>query len=125
MNLGLYSYLSAAIAYGFFAVLLLPSWRASLQGKLLFMAVFISAVWAALAASVSTEGTGQIEAYRAFEIVRYIAWYVFLLKLFDSAMTIGEGYRKFVRWALPLSVGFASLVLLDGLFGFSNQPVGS
>jgi len=123
MNLGLYSYLSATIAYGFFAVLLLSSWRASLQGKLLFMAAFISAVWAALAASIATEGTGQIEAYKAFEIVRYIAWYVFLLKLFDTAMALGEKQRKFISLALPSSVGFACLILADELIGLSGEPV--
>ena len=123
MNLGFYSYLSATIAYGFFAVLLLFSWRASLQGKLLVVVTFISAVWAALAASIATEGTDLVEAYKAFEILRYIAWYVFLLKLFDTTMALGEGYRKFVSWSLPLSVGFASLILVDELIGLSGQPV--
>ena len=105
MNLGLYSYLSAAVAYGFFALLLLPSWRASLQGKLLFGVTFISAAWAALAALIATEGTtGQVEAYKAFEILRYIAWYVFLLKLLDTAMAPSEKQRKFVNIALYSSL---------------------
>ena len=123
MNLGLYSYLGASIAYGLFAVMLLFSWHASLQGKLLVIVTSISAVWAALAASMAVEGTGLIDAYKTFEILRYIAWFVFLLKLFDSAMTPGEGYRKFVRWALPLSVVFSSLILLDELLGLSGQPI--
>ena len=121
--MGLYSYLSAAVAYGFFAVLLLTSWRSSLQGKLLFMVTFTSAVWAALAASVTTEGTGQIEAYKTFEILRYIAWYVFLLKLFDTAMALGEIQRKFVSIALPSSVGFACLILADEVIGLSGNAV--
>ena len=123
MNLGFYSYLSATVAYGFFAFLLLFSWRASLQGKLLVVVTFISAAWAALAASIATEGTDLIEAYKTFEILRYIAWYVFLIKLFDTTMALGDGYRKFVSWSLPLSVGFASLLLIDELIGFLGQPV--
>ncbi len=123
MNLGFYSYLSAAVAYGFFAALLLFSWRTSPQGRLLAVVAFTSATWAALAASLAVEGTGLIEAYKVFEVLRYIGWYVFLLKLFDSAMQLGEGYRKFVRWGLPLSGGFACLVLLDELTGLSGKPV--
>ena len=123
MNLGLYSYLGAAIAYGFFAIMLLFSWRASLQGKLLTIVIFVSAAWAALAASVAVEGIEQVEAYKTFEVLRYVAWYVFLLKLFDAAMAVGEGYRKFVRWALPVSVGLGGLILLDELTGLSGQPL--
>ncbi len=122
MNLGLYSYLSAMFAYGFFAVLLLFSWRASLQGKFLVVVAFVNTAWAALAASISTEGTDLIDAYKAFEILRYIAWYAFLLKLFDKTMALGEGYRKFVTWSLPLSMAFASLILVDELTGLSGQP---
>jgi putative PEP-CTERM system histidine kinase len=123
MNFGLYSYLAAALAYGFFGILLLFSWRASVQGRLLAVVVFVSAAWAALAASMAVAGTGQIEAYKTFEILRYIAWYVFLLKLFDLATAQAEGYRRFVRRALPASAGFACLILLDELTGVSNQPI--
>ena len=85
MNLGFYGYLTAAIAYGFFTVLLLFSWRESLQGKLLFIAVAISAIWSAIAVKISLHDESYLLWYQAFEIVRYIAWYVFLLKLFDVA----------------------------------------
>jgi hypothetical protein len=54
MNLGLYSYRSVAIAYGLFAVLLLFSWRESLQVKLLTVVIASSAVWTALAATLAT-----------------------------------------------------------------------
>ena len=85
MSLGFYSYLGAAIAYGFFAILLLFSWRRSRQGKLLTVTVVISAIWAGLATGVVEGGASQGGAYQAFEILRYVAWYVFLLMLFDSA----------------------------------------
>jgi len=113
MNLGLYSYLGAAIAYGFFALLLLFSWRSSLQGKLLTGTVVISAIWAGLAVKHADYGAYQSGAYQVFEVLRYIAWYVFLFKLFDPAVARGGGYQKFVRWALPLSLGFACLLLVN------------
>jgi len=123
MNWGLYSYLGAATAYGFFTILLLFSWRASLQGKLLTLVTLVSAVWAALAAAVAVNGISQVEAYKVLDTVRYIVWYVFLLKLFDAAISVSSGYRKFVHRALPVSVAFAGLVLLDDLTVLSGNPL--
>ena len=125
MNLGLYSYLGAALAYGFFAILLLYSLR-SLQGRMLFAVVITSLVWAALSASITTITSGETErilAYQSFEVLRYIAWYVFLLRLFYPAAAQAGSFRRFVRWALPLSVGFALLTLVNDLFLLSDQAV--
>jgi putative PEP-CTERM system histidine kinase len=120
MNLGLYSYLGATIAYSFFAVLLLFSWRGSLQSKLFTIAVIISAIWTGLAAKIATDSAHQIGFYQTFEILRYIAWYIFLLKLFDPVVAKNIGYQKFVRWALPLSICFACLVLVNEYFSASG-----
>lgn len=113
MNLGLYSYIGASVAYSFFTLLLLTSWRTSLQGKLLLVVISISAVWAVLAASIANEAADLILTYQIFEIVRYMAWYVFLLRLFDSAVQQGSGYQKFLAWALPLSLGLSAVVLVS------------
>jgi putative PEP-CTERM system histidine kinase len=124
MNTGLYAYLGAAIAYGSFATMLLFSWRASLQGKLLTVVMFISAIWSVVAAAMAAEsGFAQVETYKILEILRYVAWFIFLLKLFDAATPVREGRRKFVRWVLPFTVGFACLILLDELSGVSGQPL--
>lgn len=116
MNIGFYGYLGAAIAYGILGFLLVFSWRASLQGTLLTGTVFLSAVWAGLAANIAHDGAFEALGYRAFEVVRYLAWYVFLLKLFDTAAARNKGYRRFLRWALPLSAALASLFLVYVLF---------
>ena len=122
MNAGLYSYLGAGLAYSFFVVLLLFSLRGSLQGKLLFVAISISACWAFFAAQVSLHNESYLVFYQSFEILRYIVWYIFLFKLFDMALLSAESseyekrqnsYKKFTRWALPLSVGFAALLLIN------------
>jgi putative PEP-CTERM system histidine kinase len=131
MNIGYYSYLGAAFAYGFFAILLLFSWRESLQGKLLFISAFISVCWALIAVKISLHQESYLIAYQAFEVLRYIAWYVFLLNLFylgfsDKKQT-SNSYQKFIRWALPLSVGFAALLLINeilaDIFSLSGQFV--
>jgi len=111
MDVGYYSYLGAAAGFGFLSLLLLFSWRNSRQAKLLVGVAIISAVWAGLAALVAT---GRIlpGMYQIFDILRYVAWYAFLLILLDSAARQNDSYRSFMRWALPVSVGFAGLLLL-------------
>ena len=131
MNLGFYSYLAAALAYGVFALLLLFSWRESLQGKLLFIAVLVSACWSIIAVKIASHDESYLLLYQSFEIIRYIAWYIFLLKLFDTAFSgldqKKSRYQRFIRWSLPLTVGFAIFLLfnelLAGVFALSGQFV--
>jgi len=128
MNLGFYSYLSAAIAYGVFALLLLFSWRESLQGKLLFIVMLVSACWALIAVKISLHDEFYLLYYQLFEVIRYIAWYVFLLKLFDTALSGVDqkknSYQQFIRWALPLTVGFSIFLIfneiLAGVFSLTG-----
>jgi hypothetical protein len=117
MNLGFYGYLTAAIAYGFFTVLLLFSWRESLQGKLLFITVAVSTIWSVTAVKISLHDESYLLLYQAFEIIRYMAWYVFLLKLFDVASSDAEqsSFQRFSHKALFLSVGLACLFLINEL----------
>ena len=111
MNVGYYSYLGAAAGFGFLSLLLLFSWRNSKQAKLLIGVAVISAIWAGLAALVAT-GRTIPGIYQTFEILRYVAWYAFLLILLDSAAKQSDSYRSFMRWALPVSVGLGGLLLL-------------
>jgi len=132
MNLGLYSYFGAGLAYSVFSVLLFFSLRESLQGKLLFIAVFISACWAFTATQISLHNESYLTLYQSLEILRYIVWYIFLFKLFDVARSDSEpstyqkqqnSYKKFTRWALPLSAGFAVLLLINEvLVGVLSLP---
>lgn len=119
MNLGFYSYLGATIAYALLAILLLFSWRESLQGKLIFITMVISACWAFMAAQIALYNESYLFLYYAFEILRYIAWYVFLLKLFDVALfddkQKSNSYQKFSRKALLVSVSLATLFLINEL----------
>jgi putative PEP-CTERM system histidine kinase len=110
MDVGFYSYLGAAAGFCFLTVLLLISGRGSVQGRLLTAVVIISAIWAGLAATIADD-----VAYQVFEILRYLAWYVFLLKLLEPAAAQNTGYRRFLRWALPLTTGFGILILVGEL----------
>ncbi|MEN8205323.1 MAG: XrtA/PEP-CTERM system histidine kinase PrsK [Pseudomonadota bacterium] len=111
MNLGFYSYFAAACGFGLLTLLLLPSWRSSLQGRLLTIVAITSAIWAGLAMSF-----GDNVSYQVFEILRYLAWYVFLLRLLEPAAADSSEYRNFLRRALPLCTGFAVLLLAGELY---------
>jgi len=117
MNIGLYSYLGSAIAYSAFALLLIFSWRKSLQGKLLFIVAVINVAWSITAIQVSIHDESYLFAYQILEILRYTAWYFFLLKLFVISSEKGEridsSYWRFNRWALPLSIGFTVILLVN------------
>ena len=114
--IGYYSYLSAAAGFTFLTVLLLFSWRSSLQGKLLTIVAAVTAIWAGVAAGVTREELilQQDSLYQFMEVLRYLAWYVFLLKLLEPAARNSSGYRGYLDWALPLSSGFVVLLLLGG-----------
>jgi len=111
MNPGFYSYIAAATGYGFLAVLLLFSWRSSSQGRPLTVAVVITACWAALAAFIPDD-----TAYQVLEVLRNVAWYVFLMMLLDQAAALNSSYRKFLHWGWPVMVGLAGMVLLGELY---------
>jgi putative PEP-CTERM system histidine kinase len=102
-----YSYLLATLGYGFLAALLLFSWRSSTQGRLLILLSLVSAIWAGFAA---VEPAGVV--YLVFEILRYIAWYVFLLKLFEPAAEQLVGHRLLRDWGLLLCSGFALFLMM-------------
>ncbi|MBE9532919.1 MAG: PEP-CTERM system histidine kinase PrsK, partial [Proteobacteria bacterium] len=122
MNLGFYSYLGAAIAYGLFAFLLSFSWRESTQGKLLTVSMVISACWALTAVNIALHHEAYLFTYRSFEIFRYIILYVFLLKLFESGAVGVESqsnrYQKFVRCTRPQCVGLATLLLCNEIISY-------
>jgi putative PEP-CTERM system histidine kinase len=115
VNLGYYSYLSAALGFGFLAALLMFSWRSSLQGRLLTLVVIVSVVWAGVAASVAGDIQNLTGFYLSLEILRYVAWFVFLLKLFEPAAQQITGYRFLRRRGLMLCTGFAALLLVAEL----------
>lgn len=109
--IGYYSYLGAALGYGLLALLLLTSWRGSLQGRLLALVVLTTLVWAGLAARIAEGADYGWSAYVIFEVLRYSAWYAFLLKLLAPAAHNNTAYSSFQRWAWPLGIGLAIALL--------------
>lgn len=119
MSLGSFSYLSAASAFALLAVLLTTIWRSGPRSGLLTVTVSVNAVWAVFASQVAGPAGFRPDAYGVFEILRYVALFVFLLKLFDPVINGNQSYRKFRNRTLLLSVVFALLLL--ALEVFSQQ----
>lgn len=111
MNIGFISYLVSALAFGFFAVLLVFSWRSKPQGKALIVVMMVQAIWSGLAALFAL-GIDWIGAYHAFESLRYLAWYAFFASLLALAPAQDKGDSWLLKRALTASVIFAALVLV-------------
>ena len=61
------------------------------------------------------QGSEPAGLYLTFEVLRYVAWYLFLLKLFEPAAQQLAGFRFLRRWGLLLCTGFAALLLVSEL----------
>ena len=124
MDLGYYSYLSATLGFGFLTILLLFSWRSSLQGRLLALVVITTAVWAGTAALRAGADQEPGGLYLVFEVLRYVAWFAFLLKLFEPASKRLTGYHLLGHRGLLLCTGFAAVLLAVELGGLYLMPPG-
>lgn len=113
MSLGFFSYGIAFIGFGFFALMLLVNWRRSLPGTLLTLAIVTSTIWAGLAAAVAVEPR-MVErwGYQAFEILRYVAWYLFLLQLYRASLASDSDQHRYMRRISILCIAFACLLIL-------------
>jgi hypothetical protein len=108
---GYYSYLSAALGFGFLALLLLFAGRSSIQGRLLTVVVVCSMLWALSAMSLALNDRDRLGGvYQLLEVLRYVAWFVFLLKVFEPAARRVIGYGFLRARALVLFCGLALLV---------------
>ena len=77
-----WSYGLAASAYFFFGLYIFFAWRGALPGGVLFGAVTVSFIWAALSAANADEPSGGLALGAAvFDLLRSGAWYAFLIVL--------------------------------------------
>ena len=123
MTTGAFTYALAALAYGFFALLLIFSWRASQFGRVFTFVMVLSALWATVAAFNALPDSNSSGLYQSLELMRYVAWYVFLLQIFIHAETRSQGFQYFGRKALWYSAGFAVVLLLDNLFNLTGSAL--
>ncbi len=113
--MGALSYGLTAFAYLIFSALAFTSWRGRLHGGLLVGAVAMTAVWAAFLAYQANSNYQQLDLIPLLEIMRNLAWLLFLIKLIELAVH-GEGPSRFTRYHLAVmilsTVAIASYMLL-------------
>lgn len=117
MSIGTLSHIVALVALSLLFVLLLTSWRGRLKGALLVVAVFINLAWAGAAAwyAASDFQSGAL-AYLILEVLRNVAWLVFLFQLFQPFETVSNHNANLLLTLRPWAFGLAGLVLAGDLF---------
>ncbi len=117
MNIGTLSHTVALVALALLFILLLTSWRGRLQGALLVVAVLTNLIWAGIAAWNASSGfQSAMLAYVILEVVRNVAWLVFLFQLLQPLSTLSNDNVRLLLALRPWAYGLAGLVLLGDLF---------
>ncbi|MGB5281051.1 MAG: hypothetical protein WBN37_07035, partial [Arenicellales bacterium] len=82
MNIGLFSYLFAAVAFSILTILLIFSWRGRQLGAAVTLASALSAAWAFVSA-ISTLYSLPVELMQVSELAKLASWCFFLLKILE------------------------------------------
>tara|TARA_R110002110_G_scaffold91264_2_gene237404 strand:+ start:7775 stop:9865 length:2091 start_codon:yes stop_codon:yes gene_type:complete len=115
LNIGLYSYSAAALAYGVVSLLLVIAWRGRPFHLSVLVACGATAIWAAITAVSTVLEYPAIVSMQLAEIVRDAAW-AFLLLKYISAQLEGQDHRfANLNWKAWYAGGL--LVVLAMLFG--------
>jgi putative PEP-CTERM system histidine kinase len=109
VNIAVFSYATAAVAFVFLSVLLLTSWRGRLHGMVLTSACLLSAVWATTIAYHVVSGLPLSFLTDALGILRNASWAVFLIMLLGPLKS-GEAVSSVRR--RPFVVVIAAFYLL-------------
>ena len=83
VNIGLFSYLFAAVAFSVLTILLIFSWRGWQLGASVTLASALSAVWAVISAISALYPAIPLELMQAAELARLASWCFFLLKIIE------------------------------------------
>lgn len=127
MDIGLYSYLTGAVAYFFLSILLFTSWRGRAQGGYLVTATFITAVWSAVLGIEAEFKLFSPTIIWTLEIIRSAVWLLFISKLLNDALQNTEigvglffrfqfrgilclcGLTLLIVWGMPFLIRFVSV----------------
>lgn len=119
-DIGLYSYLAGALAYGLLSVLLITSWRGRIQGGYLVTATLVTSIWAGALGLQSRFHFIHSSVIWTLELLHSLVWLLFLSRLINEALSKTEievqsgSFFKFQFQAISALVGFC-LFLIWGL----------
>lgn len=118
MNIGFISYVTAAILFAIFTLLLMTRWRGRLEGRLLVAASGISTLWAVYAAYLvsSEQVVVNYYIYHSFEAARNISWYLFLYALLGPLKESRNAMSKYYQYSMYFVLLFVVLTLISDIF---------
>ena len=97
---------TAAVSYGLLAAYLVSlgqEWRSSKRARAMLTAVVLAALWAVVGTLFALSGNAILFVSGAvLDILRYGAWYVFLILLLSPATANAHNTRVFPAWLIPL-----------------------
>lgn len=111
LDIGLYSYGTASLAYTCLAGLLLIRWRNQVHSLPMLVATAATAVWAAIIATGTQLTYPPVTLIQAAEVARNATWIFFLMSL-ESEYLRGSGHVLSGRRWLPWFIAGLALVVL-------------
>lgn len=111
-NISLISFSLAAIGYVVLAFLLLTSWRGRTEGKVLLVAVALTALWAVvLTVQEITHSIPSVIVW-SLDVLKMAGWLCFVWKILSYALSSGKTISPFFFYARPLIYLLVGLLLL-------------
>ncbi len=113
LDIGVISYLAAALLFLVLSLLLMTSWRGRLQGALLVGACVVTVLWATVVAYHAARDYPASLLVPLLEIIRNAVWFAFLIRLLHPVeIAAPMSTRLKILTALVLGMCLVLLVLL-------------
>ena len=124
-NVGLYSYLTSALAYAALTVYLGISWRGRALSTPLLLASAASCLWGATIAAGTLMDYPPIKLIQLMELARNAAWLYFLVQL--AVLRFDQGRAPYAarwnRWlAVAVAVALVLIYLSPAILGYLRLP---
>lgn len=111
-NVGFLSYLANGVGYLILAILLIVSWRGRIVGGMLLFAVLVQVLWSGVLAFDSYSHFFSSHNIFVFEIIRFFAWSLFMLRLLGA----GKNWHT-LNYVNIIFYIFTILIIAAALFG--------
>jgi len=115
--IGVFGYGLCALLFTLLGVVLLTGWHGRLQGGLLVVAVFASALWGGFLAWQAASYTLPIAWIWTCEALRNLAWVLFLIRLLEVQAAGRRARKRLLHWARFGALAVTLLLVLP-LNGF-------
>ncbi len=119
----IYSYLSAAIAYGILLLLSLWGIKRNTSGFTFFIAVFFSFIWSAYASYNLYDDEVYSSSILPFETLRNLSWYIYLLAMLSSLEQKETSSLSSSRFSFLIKSNYNIALVLGSFFVFTAELI--